>query len=175
LSFAVLRAYAIYNIRQRADGQMAVKGFISYAHEDEDMFRKLHKQLRPFERAGKVSFWADRSIGAGDSWHDEISKALDAAQVALFLVSPDMFASDFILNVELPHACRRAGRGELIVIPVILHLCCWQMEFEGYCLSKRQAVPLLGKPISKHANPDEGYHDAAKRIMGKILQRFGGA
>jgi hypothetical protein len=134
----------------------------------------LRKRLKPVERATKVRFWADHGIAAGDEWRDEILKALDAAQVALFLVSPNMMASEFIWNVELPRACERAAKGELIVIPVILDLCIWQFAFDGYCLPKLQAAPRRGKPILKHAPRGDGYHDAAECIMAKIQQQFGG-
>lgn len=152
---------------------LMIKAFISYAHEDEAMCRELHKQLIPFERIKQINFWHDRRIDAGDSWHDQILKALNAAQVALFLVSPDMFASDFIWNEELPRACRRLSTGELVVIPVILRPCTWNFKHERYCLPKLQVVPKDAVPISKHENRDNAYHEAAKRIMSKVSKRFG--
>jgi hypothetical protein len=153
---------------------MTIPGFISYAHEDAPMCRELHKRLKPVERATNVRFWVDHGIGAGEEWKDEILKALDAAQVALFLVSPDMMASEFIWDVELPRACKRAAKGEMIVIPVILELCIWQLPMDGYCLPKLQAVPHLGAPISKHRPRGDGYHDAAERILAQLQRRFPG-
>jgi hypothetical protein len=153
---------------------MTIQGFISYAHEDEPMCRELHKRLKPVERATNACFWDDHGIGAGDEWKDEILKALDAAQVALFLVSPNMMASDFIWDVELPRACKRAAKGKLTIIPVILELCIWDLKIDGYCLPMVQAVPNLGKPISKHRPRGDGYHDAAERIRASLQKRFCG-
>jgi hypothetical protein len=149
-----------------------IQAFISYAHEDQEMCREMHKQLIPFERMKQINFWHDRRIDAGDGWRDEILKALNAAQVALFLVSPDMFASDFIWKEELPCACRRLAAGELTIIPVILRPCTWTFKHQRYCLPKLQAVPKDAVPISKHENRDDAYHDAAKRIMAKVAKRF---
>src|ERR1044072_3696327 len=101
------------------------KLFISDAHEDADMCHELRKQLNILERAGVIELWADREIKAGDSWRERILTALDEAHVALFLVSANMFWSDFICREELPRACRRAAAGELLIIPVILKPCCW--------------------------------------------------
>ena len=163
-------------IAQAAGGfydAMTIQGFISYAHEDAAMCGELQKQLKPLERAGKACFWADHGIGPGDDWRSEILKALNAAQVALFLVSPDMMCSDFIFDVELPLASKREKKGELILITVILRPCIWNIKYKGYCLPQRQAVPKCAMPISKFQNGDDGYHDAAARILGQISKRFG--
>jgi hypothetical protein len=150
-----------------------VRGFISYAREDEDMCRALLTQLRPFERTGKIKFWADHYIQPGEDWHQEIIKALNAAHVAIFLVSGHMFASEFIWEEELPRACRRVERGDLVVIPVILRPVTWTIRVPGYCLARLQAVPRNAVPISKHPQPDEAYNDAARRIMGRVMSRWG--
>lgn len=150
-----------------------ILGFVSYAYEDAGMCQAMMTHLKVFERTGKVKFWHDRGIGAGEDWKASIFAALDAAQVALFLVSGDMLASDFIWEEELPRACKRAQKGELIIIPVILRPVIWEVIYEGYCLPKLQAVPRNAVPISKFQNPDDGYHDAAKRIMGRIVSRWG--
>jgi hypothetical protein len=152
---------------------MTIQGFISYAHEDEAMCRELQKQLKPLERAGKARFWADHGIGPGDDWHAEILKALDAAKVALFLVSPDMMCSKFIFDVELLLAAGRQKNDDFILIPVILRPCIWDFRYEGYNLADYQAVPEFGRPITQYRNRDAGYHDAAARIMGQISKRFG--
>lgn len=149
-----------------------IKGFISYAHEDQAICSQLRRQLSPFELSGQASFWADRRIEAGDDWRDEILGALDAAEVALFLVSGDFFTSDFIWNVELPRACERSLEGQLIVIPVIVRPVVWRFNHDRYCLPKCQAVPRDAVPISHFPNPEDGLHDAARRIMGKVFKNW---
>jgi TIR domain len=145
-----------------------IKGFVSYADEDTRMCKKLLSHLKLFERANKVQFWADPHIEAGDDWNRKIIEALDTANVALFLVSGYMLASDFIWNEELPRACHRAAKGDLVIIPVILRPVIWRINHPGYCLPRMQAVPNNGVPISKHQPVDEAYKDSAKRIMRKL-------
>jgi hypothetical protein len=79
-----------------------------------------------------AAFWADHGIEPGDPWKDVILDQLKQAQVALFLISSDMFWSDFIRKVEWPLARRRMKAGDLLVIPVILRdTALWERTFNG--------------------------------------------
>lgn len=144
------------------------KGFISYAHEDGAMCQHLLRQLKPLERAGIATFWADYAVEAGDPWKEKIEAALQAADVALFLVSPDMFWSDFIWNIELPQACERSRNDNLQLIPVILRPCLWQVD-RNVCLPSVQAVPRGGVPISQFSRVDDGYHAAVDAIAHRLM------
>lgn len=92
------------------------------------MCRELRKQLEPLAMEGVIEFWADHAVEPGDPWRDEILAALHAAEVALFLISPEVWWSEFIRNVELRIACERASKGELVIIPVILRPCLWRVH-----------------------------------------------
>src|SRR5260370_37614639 len=118
-----------------------LKGFISYAHADRRLCNQLCKQLNLLKLSGLAAFWADHGIEPGDPWKDLILEQLEQAQVALFLISPDMFWSEFIRNDEWPLARRRMNDGNLLVIPVILRATAlWGRAFGGE-LGARQAVP----------------------------------
>ena len=140
-----------------------LKGFISYAREDQAGCDKLLRQLKPLERNGSITFWADQAVDPGDVWHDSIIRALDEADIALFLASPDMCFSDFIFEIELPLAIERWKRGTLSIIPVLLRPCLWDVN-AGPCLGQLQATPGNKKTISSYASEDEGYFVAAQHI-----------
>jgi internalin A len=76
--------------------------FISYSHADKKWLSELRKFLKPLERTNQVSLWDDSIIQPGDTWKDEISRALANAKVALLLVTQDFIASDLIHLKELP-------------------------------------------------------------------------
>ena len=62
--------------------------------------------------------WDDTHIQPGSEWNSEIIHAIEKASVAILLITSNFFASDFIMNEELPRILRRQKRGELKVIPL---------------------------------------------------------
>jgi hypothetical protein len=79
--------------------------------------------MRPFERKNLIDVWSDSKIRVGQDWRKEIKLALDHAAVAIFLISADFLASDFIITNELPPLLTAAKRNGLEIIPVILKPC----------------------------------------------------
>src|SRR5262245_4810064 len=94
--------------------------FISYSHPDKKWLNRLSKFLRPLGREQKVFSWADTSIKPAALWHEEIVDALNKARVAILLISPDFFDSDFIYNIELPALLESAESRGTKILPVII-------------------------------------------------------
>ena len=87
---------------------------ISYSHKDSAALTRLQVHLKPLELQGIVDRWDDTRIRPGQDWKAEIDRTLDEARVAIFLVSADFLAPDFISEDELPPilmAQTRAGLG----------------------------------------------------------------
>lgn len=100
--------------------------FISYSHEDEAWCDAVAKHLRTLHDPVSVSVWVDRHrIRAGAAWLPEIEAALDAADLAILLVSPAFLSSDFIRETELPKLLARRASG-LPVIPILVVPCGWK-------------------------------------------------
>jgi hypothetical protein len=76
--------------------------FISYSHLDVEWLKRLQIALKPLVRSEKIVLWDDTHIEAGNKWHDDIRRALDAAGAAVFLVTQNFLASDFIAENEMP-------------------------------------------------------------------------
>ncbi|HJV28636.1 MAG TPA: TIR domain-containing protein [Aromatoleum sp.] len=100
--------------------------FISYSHEDEAWCDALAKHLGSLQDPFGVSVWVDRHrIRAGRAWLPEIENALNAADLAILLISKDFLDSDFIRNTELPKLLARRQKG-LPVIPILVMPCGWK-------------------------------------------------
>lgn len=99
------------------------KVFISYSHRDKQWLERLRIHLRPLERESVFDVWDDTRIAAGQNWRNEIQRAVQAARVAVLLVSKDFLASDFIVENELPPLLQAASSKGLTVLPVILSPC----------------------------------------------------
>ena len=76
--------------------------FISYSHHDAKWLERLQVHLKPIVREGSIDVWSDLRIRPGSQWRNEVNDALDAANIAILLVSADFMNSDFIAEVELP-------------------------------------------------------------------------
>ena len=96
------------------------KVFISYSHQDQEWLERLKRHLKPLVREGHLDCWDDTHIRPGDDWQQEIRTALDKAQVAVLLISADVFASDFIDENELPPLLAAAQAKGVRILPVIL-------------------------------------------------------
>ena len=126
--------------------------FISYSHKDERWLERLLVHLKPLARAGTIVPWADTGIRAGESWRLEIARAIDAARVAVLLVSADFLASDFIAKDELPPLLDAARTKGLLVIPVIVSPCRYEQTTS---LSSLQAINPASKALSKMTKPEK--------------------
>ncbi len=119
--------------------------FISYSHEDEEWKDRLVTQLGVLQKAGLLAIWEDRKIGAGDDWHQEIEDALNAANIAILMVSANFLTSDFILNEEVPHLLECRQKEGVRIIPLIVKPCAWKSI---KWLKPINARPKDGRPLS---------------------------
>jgi hypothetical protein len=100
--------------------------FISYSHRDSRWKEEFTTHLLVLQTEGLVTAWDDRCIEAGRDWASEIDRALDAARVAVLLVSAHFLTSRFILTEEIPRFLRKMQEGKLRIMPIILEACLWK-------------------------------------------------
>jgi len=126
------------------------KVFISYSHKDADWLERLLVFLKPLQRDGIIELWSDKDIKPGQDWLAEINVALDAAGIAIPLISSDFLASDFILDEELPKLFQAAEQEGTTIMPLILR----PSRFERTpILSAFQSVNPPSHPLSTLRRP----------------------
>jgi FtsZ-binding cell division protein ZapB len=118
--------------------------FVSYSHRDREWLDRLRVHLKPLERNGTLGVWDDTRIAAGQAWHDEIRRALDAAAVAVLLISADFLASDFIAGEELPPLLAAAEQRGVSILPLYLSPC---RVASVPALARLQSVNPLDRPL----------------------------
>jgi len=126
------------------------KVFISYSHYDTTWVDKLKRHFRPFK--DKIDFWDDSRIKTGDKWKDQIEIALNESKVAILLLSPDFFNSNFVTEVELPKLLRKAEIDGTTIISIILKPCLFEEHSD---LSQFQAVNSPKKSIIQMDEADQ--------------------
>jgi len=95
--------------------------FISYSHKDEKWLDRLKTHLISHVDQDLIDLWDDSRIEYGQKWRDEIDKALDAAIIAIVLVSADFLASSFINKVELPRLLDK--KKGIPIVPILVKPC----------------------------------------------------
>lgn len=152
------------------------KVFICYSHQDAELFQELLTQLDPLEHQDLLEVWTDQQIMAGEDWEPRIYRAIDQADAAVVLVSPDLLASDFVRDHEIPRLlAARAERGlhlaPLFLRPANADLLSFTVETADgprkITLKSIQGLNLPSKPVTKlgRAARDEALANAARRIL----------
>ncbi len=148
-----------------------LKVLLSYAHEDEDLKKRLDVHLTSLKRSGKIKTWSDRMIVPGTEWNNTIKNELITADIILLLISADFLASEYIWKVEIVKAMERHSNHEAIVIPIFLRPCDWNdMPF-----SPIQGLPKDGIPVTEFSDREMAFLQIAqgiRRVVEKIETNF---
>jgi TIR domain len=117
--------------------------FISYNYRDRVWLDRLLQQLDLLMPAGNIAAFSDRDVRRATSGTNDVRAAIDAARVAVVLISGDYLGSD-VVNEELPYLLARVESKRLVVIPVLLT----PSLFEETALARFQAANPPGRPLS---------------------------
>src|SRR4051812_40860756 len=108
----------------RSDG--SVRGFISYAHVDQDWLERVLQAVVPLKAERVLRLWSDHALTPGDVWHPELMKRIDESDVVVLIVTPAFLASSFSFGREMLRGLARHDAGLARVIPILFEPCEWK-------------------------------------------------
>ena len=138
-----------------------MNGFLSYSHDDYDLYLAFRPHLYAFGQEAGVTVWTDHKIYTGQPVDPAIAAAIDVADVFVLLVSAEFIFSGYVRDIELPAIEAREKAGAL-VLPVQLNHCAVGMIAKG-----RQVTPSENKrpkPVVAW-RPYAAAFDCARREM----------
>lgn len=122
---------------------MGFRTFFCYSHEDKKWLSRLKTHLKPYQVKGMIDIWDDTVIRPGDRWLHEIQDALHQAEAAVFLVTGNFLASDFIQREEVPTLLRRAEDEGVQILWIAV-----EPHALDHLLTQYQAVNDPQRPLS---------------------------
>ena len=152
----------------RSDVKPPLKVFISYSNRDKAYLQKLKTFLTPLMIEKNLILWYDNTLIPGEEWDKKIKYELMTADIILFLVSPDLLATEYIWKTEMKEALDRHEKGEARMVPVILRPCLW----ESSPLARYNVIPEKGKPLSTYSNQDKGWKIITEEIEKTIEREY---
>jgi phosphonate transport system substrate-binding protein len=145
---------------QHNEQERKLKVFISYAHEDQGLRKKLGEHLITLEHCKNIEIWHDQEIPPGADWRDHINTNLNEADMILLLVSSSFIASNYCWNEEVLTALQRHNAKTARVVPIILRPVRWQ----NTPLEQLQVLPTGARPVTKWDDVDTALEDVIQGI-----------
>lgn len=138
--------------------------FVSYSHNDRDWMNRLKVYLKSLERFTGIKAWDDTTIQPGSEWNVEISKALIASKIALFLVTPDFLASDFIQDREMKYFLELSKKEKIPIVWIAVSSSLYELT----PLSNLQCANDPGKPLDTLSEAEQNIE--LTNICKKIVE-----
>lgn len=159
-------------IEEIKDSPSKTNIFISYSHKEAKYKDEIVTHLKATQYAGfSFGYWTDDQIEPGDQFKSIIQAKLEDANIAIFIVSSNFMASDFIQTVELPALLDSASKRGTRFLILIARKC----HFKDTPLGKFQTVlpntpdsPLNGM---KDEERDAVFYNLVQSIKKIILNK----
>jgi hypothetical protein len=136
-----------------------------YADADEGSLQGLERHLHLLERQKLLRGWHRRKVLAGEDWQTAVDQHFEDADIIVLLVSPDLLDSKYCYDTEVERAMRRHLKGEVVVVPVLVRPCMWELTPFERC----RPLPGNAVPVSLWEEPESALLDIAKGIHDLLL------
>jgi len=137
--------------------------FVSYSSKDRAYLDQLSAHLELYRKAGLIDHWNDLMLSSREEWNSQIEDEMNRANIIIMLLSPDYFATSYILEKEIPIAisCLEAPSKRKQIYWVLLRPCSYDVfpevaKYPIFPLKEKEASSGMArqKAISEHPNQD---------------------
>lgn len=135
--------------------------FFIYSREDKNEIHLLKDYLTPLEKEGEINLWIDDNILPGENWDEKIKLKISESHIILLGISKSFFTSNYIENTELVISFKRQEQKNVIIIPVLIKPCLWDINKK---ISSLQLLPSNGRAITTWNNTDEAFEDVSRGV-----------
>ncbi len=139
-----------------------VRLVVLYHPKDAAFKRRIVNHLAGLERQTIIRIWAKDLILAGSQHEEETKRALEEAEIILFLVSSDSVAAEGLWSKELGIGIQRAEKESVRLIPVLVR----HFHLEETPLKAYERLPRNGQPVDSKEwrSKDEPYLEISREI-----------
>lgn len=144
--------------------------FISYSHKDDKYKNEVVTTLRGLKNLLpklEFDFWVDTKIRPGKDWLEEIENALASSSIAIFIVSRDFLASEFIMKTEVPKMLENSEKRGVKILSLIAR----HSHFKKSPLARFQAINEPSKPLNSLSEHEQDvvYNKLATEVEAYLL------
>lgn len=139
------------------------KAFVCYAPDDERWLGRILVHLVPLQRQGLIDVWDVSKIQAGEERAVAVQRALQYANCAILIVTPQFLASTAIMTQHIPALLDSAAKKGLRLLPLLVK----KSLYEESCLGRYQPFNAES-PLAKltTAKQEELLVELARLISG---------
>lgn len=137
--------------------------FMAYSRTDQTFRDELRSHLAYLEDAGEVFY--DGLIEAGDPWDAVLQDQIRRADIVIFLLSATMIASKYVMQHEVPPAVTRHGKGEAVVIPILIR----DTGVPRVFAKIHHLASYDGQAISLSPDRDKAWKSVVEKIEKKVV------
>ena len=146
--------------------------FYSYSHKDVRHKQAMEKTLASLQRRGFLRQWSDVQILPGQNLSQVIEDELAAADIVVFLLSPDFLDSEACLKEWEVSRNHLSSGNHVFHIPIILRPCSWK---DFLADDDVKVLPTDGNPLSTYPDEDTAWlevYEGIRLIVEALRKTF---
>jgi len=148
--------------------------FVSYSSKDRAYLDQLCSHLELYRKAEQIDYWSDLMLSPREEWNQQIEDEMKRANILIMLLSPDYFATSYIVDKEIPlaQALQEDPAQRKQVYWILLRPCSYEAfpdvaKYPIYPLKEKEVGSGIArqKAISEQPNQDREWVNLLSKML----------